>query len=121
MDNICLKHRVTNISFAYEGGVQLNIGDSCYEKLYKEVIGNLEHGVRVFSQACLRVEGCWQHVFSTVVPCILHMRMYTHTYTHSMCQSEACRASGFGFRMNSLKNVGVRMEGKKVIHCKVLS
>jgi hypothetical protein len=49
VDNRCLKHRVTDISFAYEGAVQLNIGDSHYGKQYKEeVIGNLEHGVWVF-------------------------------------------------------------------------
>jgi hypothetical protein len=34
-----------DISFAYEGAVQLDIGDSHCGKLYKEeVIGNLEHG-----------------------------------------------------------------------------
>jgi hypothetical protein len=38
VDNRCLKHRITDISFAYVGTVQLNIEDSHYGILYKEEI-----------------------------------------------------------------------------------
>jgi hypothetical protein len=38
VNNRCLKHRVRDISVAYEGAVQLNIEGSHYGILYKEEI-----------------------------------------------------------------------------------
>jgi hypothetical protein len=53
--------------------------------------------------------------------------VYTHTLSLSLSQyaevsgCEACHATGFGHQMNSLKNVDVKMEGKRAIQYKTLS
>ena len=54
MDNRCLKHRITDISLAYEGAVQLNIEDFHYGILYtKEIVCRMYRKFRILGPSSL--------------------------------------------------------------------